>query len=357
MENAKIISEKSKKNEILEAYNELLNKVKSQKPLDRQAEIAQVEKKKVVNAASQLSVEKIIKDLADIKLEIGKLFDNLEGKLVTQYKQFTELQQATEIEKKKLEELHEIKANADSLAALLLAQKEKQLSFEREMEEKKRDFESAMSEKRAQWQKEQEAFLLAQKEKDSQIKKERQREEEEYTYNLKLTRKKDSDAYEEKKAAREKELNEKKAALEKELNEKKALAEREFAEREAAMGAKEKEFDHLRAQVETFPKQLEKSIKDTEKAVSERLEIKYAHLAELTAKEIEGERKLYRQSVEALEAKIKTQDALIQQLTQKTNLAGQQVQDIAMKAIEGAAAHRIFTTSFEKKTDEGHSAQ
>ena len=68
--------------------------------------------------------------------------------------------------------------------------------------------------------------------------------------------------------------------------------------------------------VPEFPKQLEKAIKDTEKSVMEKLEFTYKHGAELAAKEIEGERKLNKQLIAALEAKIKEQEEHISQLTQ-----------------------------------------
>jgi hypothetical protein len=48
-----------------------------------------------------------------------------------------ELQQAIEFEKKNLEELYQLSANTDSLAVILLAQKEKKEAFEKEMQEKK----------------------------------------------------------------------------------------------------------------------------------------------------------------------------------------------------------------------------
>ncbi len=93
--------------------------------------------------------------------------------------------------------------------------------------------------------------------------------------------------------------------------------------------------------VESLQKELEKAVKDTEKTITERLTFTYKHEAGLAAKEIEGERKLYQQKVSALEMKIKEQEELIKQLTQKTNEAGLQVQNIAIKAIEGASQQRL----------------
>lgn len=334
------VSGKSTKNEILKAYNELLAKIKYEKPLDRQEEGKKEKEGRIVKDASQNSTEKIVKGLAEIKLEIGNSLDTLEERLISEFKKLTELQQAIEIEQKDLENIHEIKVCADGLAALLQAQKEKRLQFEREMEEKKNIFETEMAQKRLQWKKEQDDFELSRKEKDLRLKKEREREEEEYTYALQLKRKKDNDSYEAKRSA-----------LEKELNEKRATVERELSDREAFLSSKEKELEDLKAQVAEFPKQLEKAIKDTEKSVMEKLEFTYKHQAELAAKEIEGERKLNKQLISALEAKIKEQDEYISQLTQKADQAGKQVQNIAIKAIEGASSQRIFSKNYENSRE------
>ena len=336
MDAKKDVSVKSTKNEILQAYNELLTKVKEERPFDRKEERKRDEEKKIIKAASENSVEKIVKGLAEIKLEIGTALDTLEERLIKEFKKLTELQQVIEVEQKELEEIHEIKVNADSLAALLKAQKEKGSQFDKEMEEKREAFESEMVQKRLQWKKEQEDYDLSKKERDMKVKKEREREEEEYNYALQLKRKKDNDVYEARKAALEKELKEKKDAVEKELS-----------EREALVTARESELNELKARVAEFPAQIEKAIKETEKSVIERLEFKYKHEAELATKEIEGERKLNKQVVSALEAKIKEQDAYIRQLNQKTDQAGQQVQTIAIKAIEGASSQRIFGKNYE----------
>ena len=336
MEAKKDVSAKNTKNEILQAYDELLTKIKEEKPFDRKEEKKKEEEKKIIKGASQNSVEKIVKGLAEIKLEIGTALDTLEERLIKEFKKLTELQQAIEIEQKELEEIHEIKVNADSLAALLRAQKEKRSQFDAEMEEKKEAFESDMAQKRLQWRKEQEDYDLSRKERDMKVKKEREREEEEYNYALQLKRKKDNDAYEAKKVS-----------LDKELKDKRAVVEKEFSEREALVSARENELNDLKTRVAEFPMQLEKAVKDTEKSVIEKLEFKYKHEAELATKEIEGERKLNKQIVSALEAKIKEQETHIRQLTQKTDQAGQQVQNIAIKAIEGASSQRIFSKNYE----------
>jgi hypothetical protein len=174
-----------------------------------------------------------------------------------------------------------------------------------------------------------------------QLKKERQREDEEYNYNLKLNRKKDSDKYSEEKSLLEKELIDKRAIFEKELN-----------DRESVIEAKEKELAALTLRVEQFPKELETALKENEKFIVERIEFKYKHQMEITQKEIEGERNLNKQLVQSLENKIKEQAEHIKQLTQKVNESGQQVQTIAIKAIEGASTQRIFSSNYEKVSEQ-----
>jgi hypothetical protein len=332
---AKTMSDKNTKTEILEAYNDMLEKMKEQKAVDSKMIKKETEEKEVVKKASENSIEGIVKNMAELKLEVIKTMDGLGEKLISQHKKLTDLQQAIDIEAKTIEDIYNIKVEAESLTALVVAQKEKSATFETEVEQKKANFESDMAQKRLMWKKEQDDFEFAKKEREVQSKKERQREEEDYLYNLQLKRKKESDVYEEEKTV-----------LEKVLLEKKADFEKEYSEREVFLSANEKQFEELKTKVESFPKELDKAIKDTEKSVTERLNFTHRHEAELTLKEIEGERKLYEQKVASLEAKIKEQEELIKQLTHKANEAGLQVQNIAIKAIEGASTQRV---TFEKE--------
>jgi len=328
----KTISEKNTKTEIIEAYNEVLAKLKERKAVNQQTVKKATEVKESLKEASANSIDDIVRNLAGLKVQIVKTIDDLEEKMIAEYRKFSGLQQAATEEARILDELYGVQAEADSLAALVQAQKEKKAAFEAQMEQTKTSFDEDMSEKRQYWKKEQEEFDLAKKERDAQLKKERLREEEEYSYNLQLARKKDADEYEAAKAALEKELSTKKSALEK-----------DWSEREAMLSSREEELSELREKIAVFPKELEKAIKDTEKTVTERIEFKFKHGMQLIQKETEGEQKLHEQAVEALQSKIREQEELIRQLTQKADESVQQVQTIAVKAIEGASAQRIVT--------------
>ena len=339
------ISEKSTKNQILQAYTETLAKLKEQKQDDRKADKKKDEENKIVKQASDNSVEKIVTGIGTAKIEIMSELDNVSEKLSLEFKKLEDIKKAIEIENNYLNEIYEIKTNTDTLSALLTAQKDKRTSFDAEMENKKTVFEEEMMQKRILWKQEQESYENSKKERENQLKKERQREDEEYNYNLQLNRKKEIDTYEQKKVL-----------LEKELHDKKASVEKDFVERESTIAEKEKGLAELEVKVEQFPKQLENAIKETEKSVLEKIEFKYKHQSELEQKEIAGERNLNKQMILSLENKIKEQAEQIKQLSQKVNEASQQVQTIAIKAIESAAggtsSQRMFTPGYERTNEQ-----
>jgi len=299
------VSEKNKKSEILEAYNALVSKISDSKQMSLHEIKKQEEEQETVENATALNGDKIAKGVMELKLSIMHDLDALEQKMSGEYRQLVDLQAAIKIESKNLQDLYEIKKNADSLAALLLAQKERKEEFQEQMVEQKR-----------QWAREQEEFELLFKEERVKAKRDRVREEEEYSYNLKLKRKKEADAYEAHKKALEKQLQ----------------------DREFSVKTKEDELARLQEHVEAFPAELEKAIKDTEKSIKAQIEAYYKHQIDLSTCEVEAERKLTQQTIDSLQEKIQEQEAFIKQLTQKADTSTHQVQEIAIKAIEGSAS-------------------
>lgn len=336
---AESVSEKSTKSQILEAYNDAMKKLKEAKQEDRRTEKKKEEEIETVKHASGNSIDRIIGEISDAKVKVMNELDDIGEKLTTEFKKFNETKKAVEIESKYLDDVYEIKTNADTLSALLLAQREKKSLFEAEMDEKQAGFDAEMNQKRLQSKQEQESYEKSKRERIEADRKEREREVEEYNYNVALERKKDEDAYAAKKAQMEKELLQKKEGMTKDLD-----------EREAVISAKEKEYAELKAKVEQFPLQMESATKQAEKAVTEKIELNYKHEVELTQREIEGERKLNKQIIQSLENKIKEQADLIRQLTEKADAAGKQVQMIAVKAIEGASTQRAI--AFEKAAEQ-----
>lgn len=147
-----------------------------------------------------------------------------------------------------------------------------------------------------------------------------------------------------------------KQSLENELTMKRIALEKEFAERETKIADQEQEFKVLKEKAEKFPVELQKAIQEKKKLVTEHLKFKYDYETRLAQKEVEGERKLYQQMIASLEAKVIHLETQANQLTDKTNQANLQVQDIAVKAIEGASRQR-YMNNYQEKTLEQTKAQ
>ena len=330
------LSTKNTKNEILAAYEELLDKVQQSKTEEPKKVQEKQLQENIVKTVAKSSYEDIVKNISGLKIDLSSSLDKLSDKFISEFKKFEELEQAIEIEKKSLEDLYQLSACTDSLSVMLLAQKEKKAQFEEEIVQTKTKFDLEMAQLRSQWNKEKEETMLRQKEEGDFQKKNRQREEEEYQYNLKLTRKKEVDLYEEKKAKLEKELIEKKAAF-----------ESAFAERELKIKNAETELAALKARNESFPKEMEQAVAIAVTDAIDKIKIEYKYEKELTTKQTEGELKLKEQTIQTLLAKIKDMENTIKELSQKANNAEAGVKDIAMKAIESSSKIQVFEKNKE----------
>ncbi len=320
------ISEKSKKNEILAAYEELLKKVNQENQISHQQMIVKEKEEELVNIAASMTDNKIVKKLADVKIHVGQSLDMLEQELIEEYKRLTDIRTAIQIESKNLHEIHEIRKSADSLAALLLTQKECKNRFDKEV-----------AEARAKWEHEKELIELEEKERTENRKRQLAREQDEYHYAFELKKKKDLDTYEQKKET-----------LERELAHLKIETLKALEERELIIKAHEDDFAHYKKQVELFPAELEKTIKATQKEVQERIARDYDQRIALDQAAHASECKLNQQIISTLQLKIKEQDDLIKHLTQKTDLAGKQTQEIALKALDSASKMRFYGSVEDK---------
>ncbi|MEE9452661.1 MAG: hypothetical protein V3V61_07900, partial [Gammaproteobacteria bacterium] len=254
------VSSKNTKNEILVAYEALSREAKNLKKVSRQEQKMQIEQQETVRAASEYTPQQVHAQMAMLKQNLHDNLKTITEQIDTEYEKFAKLKQAIALQEKQLKEAYDINKEAHTLDTLLLAQKQKIEAFEEAMAQKKADFEQFKEIQKSHWEKDQTAIKLAHKEERDQQQKKWQREKEEYGYGTKRERAQDEDAYQIKKTTQEKELADKRAAL-----------ETEFAQREAALNAGEKELKELRQQVEGFPGQLQKSVKEAEQQITQQL--------------------------------------------------------------------------------------
>src|SRR5262249_8841198 len=115
-----------------------------------------------------------------------------------------------------------------------------------------------------------------------------------------------------------------------------------WAERERQIAAEEALHAELKAKFEELPQRLEGAVK---RAKGEGVGIASAQSkvkADLLAKEIDGDRRVFDLRVKSLEGTIKERAQQIESLSAQLSAALKQSQDLAIKAIEGASNSSTF---------------
>ncbi len=330
------------KKEMLQAYNKVLKKLTEKrraelKPVEAATEKKQAETKAV---ADSLSTEGIGRQIGLLKSDIGKTLNDVADRLEEETSKYAQVKRAVETAEAELQEIYEIEKAASTLAALLEAERQQREEFdaettaareemESEMAEARQEFDNVISSQREEWKKEKTKQDATAKEQGATEKKRREREREEYQYEFER----------EKQLAREQYEHEK-ATLDREIQSKRETLERELSDRENAVAVAEVELKQLREYSEQFPGELEKAVARATKETSGRLEREGQNKIDLLQKEYEGERNVLKSRIEALQETVSKQAEQVGQLSQQLEHSYRQVQDIAVKAIEGPSATR-----------------
>ena len=337
----------STKKEMLEAYKQVVRQLKEKgeaqvKPQERAEERR---KEEAVQVADSLSTEGIAREVGNLRSEVGKVLNDLSDRLEEEIGKYLQVKEAVAARENELQEIFEIEKEAQSLAALLDTQKEAREQFNAEMSEKKQALESEIATKREAWNREREEHAADAKSREAAEKQKREREQEEYTY-----------SFERRKKLAEEQFEYEKAGLERELTLKRAELEENLKAREQAIGEQEAELNELRERVSGFPEELSAAVDKAVQEVSERLTRDAEAREALMKKEHEGEQGVLQSRLEALQQTVKEQQQQISRLSSQIDKSYGQVQDIAVKAIEGSGNLRMLST-LQARAEENRSGQ
>jgi len=317
------------KQEMLEAYQVVLKQLEAQREAELKPEKRLEEKKakEVTHVAESLSSEGIAKEVSALKIETGKMLAQISDRLEEEIGKFKAVQSAITLKEKELQELYEIEKSSLTLAALIESQNQKRESFESEMAEKKEALTREIEFLRAEREKAKKEYDDEIKERDAAEKKRRERDKEEYDYSFKREQKLAKDKFEDEKGK-----------LEREIQVKREEMERDLQEREKMIASQENELTELRKRAAAFPKEMEAAVGKTVKETTERLNLESKNREDLLKKEFAGEKNVLTTRIESLEKLAKEQGEQIARLGLQLEKAYQQVQDIAVKTIEGASS-------------------
>jgi hypothetical protein len=329
-------SEKNTKAEILTAFNDLW---KEKKELEAQFQAAKQSELKanakstpdVSTMATPMSInpprmETIIEELTQLQLKFGGAISDLSEKLTLEAVQLQDVRQAVATEIEQLETLHQLQINDDSLDTLVQQYGDSFKAFSEELNQRRDSLEQEFVQAKKAWAKAQEEHRRSLKDRNETIHKTQQREEKEYIYDLTLQRQLSADQF----AQSQKRLDQ-------ELEELQQAQTKQWAAREQAIADREAEFAELKAKVEAYPKELEAAIKRAKEEGKGIAQHQAKIKADLIAKEIEGQKHTYQLRIQSLLDTIQHQESRLQHLAHQLDAALKQVQDLAVKAIEGSA--------------------
>lgn len=281
---------------------------------------AQIQEAEVKAAVSEITVEVISRKLSDLNVEISRTLSNLSEKMIAEMNLLQSLKSAVALESKELQQLHGIDTAATSIDQLVS-----------DYAEKKKMLETEIAKIRMEWEQEKEEKKQAQKEYEETLKKNRIRENEEYEYRNVVERKKQQDHFEEEWRLKEKKNIETQEALEKGWN-----------EREAVLKSKETALTDLQQEVEQFPARLATECAKAVKEASKEVEAKYTLEIIKLNRDLVVEKQIGELKIQQLQELITAQQTQISSLQAQLEEAKHQVQDIAVKAIEGASGAKAL---------------
>jgi DNA repair exonuclease SbcCD ATPase subunit len=295
----------------------------------------------------QRDIAKTIKILEQLQVGFGGAVSNLSEQLITEATTLTEIRELIAEEQQQLVELHELETIEENTIDNLIEQYQdsyKQFSeeFELESENKRQEIAELIK----TWNKEQETYHREIKARNEERKKNKQRETEEYQYNLDLARDLDEEEYEQQKKIRTQELE----TIKQEL-------EQQWQDKEEAIAEKEKEYTEAKEKVTEFEEKLRKKVKQGEEEGKAIGNYQAKVKQDLRVKEIDGERQNYQLRIQSLTQTISNQEARMAKLIQQLDSAQKQVQDLAVKAIEGTANRQSYEAMREIAMEQAKTQQ
>jgi len=310
------------KTETQEEFAHIQEELEAARAIDaKAAEAARHHEAHVRQRIDGVGVETVVQRISGLGLEVSRALADVAEKLTEEVQLLATVREAVALERSELARLHKIDVAATALDQLVQ-------DYARE----KQKLEAEVADGRRAWEEETERLERERKEQEDGLKRQRQREVEDYEYKKNLDRKKAHDKYEEELRARDKKNQEQQEALEK-----------AWQTREAALKDREEELARLKKEVDEFPARV---LKETEAAAlraRKEAEAKLEQQMLVLEKDAETEKRVAELRVKALEETLAHNAAHIAALEKQLADAKQQVQDIALKAIEGASGARALS--------------
>lgn len=338
----KKINAKNTKAEILEAYEELVNNHKLLQRELRQAQSGEgapapappasdARTLQLIDPSKTLDVQAFLGALSGLGAHFGECANSLRHHLSTEAETLKELQTQIDDQLNQIRSLHDLELSEGTLNELISRYHALEQQHSTTLEASRQRFDAEMELAWLDWDRQQRDATQQLDDAKAKGKLERQREEAAYAYELNQRRSADQDAY----AQQQREQRE---ALDKLLTQR----HEQWQTQEATIAQQERELVELEAKFNAAPQQLDDAV---QKAKGEGAGIAKRQAkveADILAKEHEGKRRVFELQVKSLQETIGQQANQLERLTKQLAQAQAQAQELATKAIEGAANNSSF---------------
>ena len=311
------------KAEVLGQFEEIQKEVETARESagSKAAEAATVHDAEVLQSVGGVTVEAVVQRVSTLGLEISKALSEISAKLVDEVDRLATVREAAAIERKELERLHKIDVAATALDDMV-----------RDYSQQKERLEAEIAAQRAAWEEETQTTERERREQEDNLKKQRQREADDFEYKKTLERKRAQDKYDEEMRLLERTNKEKQEALAK-----------SWQQRETALKESEQELVTLRKEVAEFPNRLRAEVDHAVAQAVKAAQQAHDQTIVLLKKDAETDKRLAEIQIKTLEELAARQSAQLAALQKQVDEAKQQVQDIAVRAIEGASGAKALT--------------
>jgi len=291
--------------------------------ITKEESVAKVKEITLLQTARTYTPDTIIKGLGMLQLTFADTLTQWSKKLQDESEKRSQIEEAIEIEKKRLKNLHQVKLAADALY-LLKQEHESKLAELSESHQKRMELmTNSRKEDEAFWQKETELFEKEVKESEERTKKTRLQEEERFEYDLERNTQLATDAFE----AQKKQSHRK-------LAQQKAEKEKAWTLREEILAEKDEKYQKNLVLIAEFDEKLKNEIKSSrEKAANEATKEGKA-VAELMEREEMANTQIFAEQIEDLKLNVETGKLEVGNLTVQLKNALEQIQSLSLKAFE-----------------------
>ena len=281
--------------------------------------------REVLGRAAEYTVDHIVRQSADVQLEVGAVLAQLEERLSGETTKLAELVTAGEVAGRELAELRRIRVAADALAALQQEGRERVARLQSEHQARLDALGREQSAERRAWEREDAEFAAGEKRQREETAREREEEEADHAYRRERERQHDTDAQHAADRAQERDLAGRRLTL-----------ERDWREREATLQPGAEQFERDRARVEAFPAELEEAVKKAREEGIRQASADAKVRSELLERDWEASKQSYELHLDSLQAAVAAAEAQVAELQAQQQRVSEQTQ---------ALATRAFTTS------------